>query len=37
MKRHGHTPEQVVRVLARCERILDESGDLAAVLRILEI
>ena len=37
MKRHRHTPEQVVRKLAEGERILNGGGDLAAVLRTLEI
>ena len=33
MKRHRHTPEQVVRKLAEGEQILNGGGDLAAVLR----
>ena len=37
MKRHRHTPEQVVRKLAEGERILNGGGDMAAVLRTLEI
>ena len=37
MKRHRHTPEQVVRKLAEGERILNDGGDLAEVLRTLEI
>ena len=37
MKRHRHTPEQVVRKLAEGERILNGGGDLASVLRTLEI
>jgi len=37
MKRHRHTPEQVVRKLSEGERILNGGGDLAAVLRTLEI
>lgn len=35
--KHPHTPEQVVRKLAGGERILNGGGDLAAVLRTLEI
>jgi len=37
MKRRRHTPEQVVGKLAEGERILNGGGDLAAVLRTLEI
>ena len=37
MKRHRHTPDQVVCKLAEGERILNGGGDLAAVLRTLEI
>ncbi|MBK7723453.1 MAG: transposase [Austwickia sp.] len=37
MKRHRHTPEQVVRKLAEGERILNSGGDLATVVRTLEI
>ena len=36
-ERHRDTPEQVVRKLAEGERILNGGGDLAAVLRTLEI
>ena len=37
MKRHRHTPEQVVRKLREGERLLNEGSDLTAVLRTLEI
>ena len=37
MKRHRHTPEQVVRKLREGERILNEGKDLTEVLRTLEI
>ena len=37
IKRHGHTPEQVVRKLREGERLLNEGKDLAEVLRHLEI
>ncbi len=37
MKRHRHTPEQVVRKLREGERLLNEGSDLTAVLRALEI
>jgi len=37
MKRHRHTPEQVVRKLREGERILDDGKDLTEVLRTLEI
>ncbi len=37
MKRHRHTPEQVVRKLREGERLLNEGRDLAEVLRHLEI
>jgi putative transposase len=37
MKRHRHTPEQVVRKLREGERLLGEGSDLGAVLRRLEI
>jgi putative transposase len=37
MKRHRHTPEQVVRKLREGERLLSEGKDLAEVLRTLEI
>ena len=37
MKRHRHTPEQVVRKLRAGERLLNEGSDLTAVLRTLEI
>src|SRR6266550_4082034 len=33
MKRHRHTPEQVVRKLREGERLLSEGKDLAEVLR----
>ncbi len=37
MKRHRHTPEQVIRKLREGEKILNESKDLTQVLRHLEI
>jgi len=37
MKRHRHTPEQVVRKLREGERLLNEGKDLTEVLRDLEI
>jgi putative transposase len=37
MKRHRHTPEQVVRKLREGERLLNERRDLTEVLRHLEI
>jgi putative transposase len=37
VKRHRHTPEQVVRKLREGERLLDEGKDLTQVLRTLEI
>jgi putative transposase len=37
MKRHRHTPEQIVRKLRDGERMLNEGKDLAEVLRTLEI
>jgi hypothetical protein len=37
MKRHRHTPEQVVRKLREGDRLLNEGKDLAGVLRHLEV
>ena len=37
MKRHRHTPEQIVRKLREGERLLNDGKDLAEVLRHLEI
>ncbi len=37
MKRHRHSPEQVVRKLREGERLLGEGKDLAEVLRHLEV
>ncbi len=37
MKRHRHTPEQVVRKLREGERMLNEGTELVEVLRQLEI
>ena len=37
MKRHRHTPEQVVRKLREGERLLNEGKGLVEVLRHLEI
>ena len=37
MKRHRHTPEQVVRKLREGDRLLNDGVELAEVLRQLEI
>ena len=37
MKRHRHTPEQIVRKLREGERLLNDGKDLAEILRALEI
>ena len=37
MKRHRHTPEQIVRKLREGDRLLNEGHDLADVLRQLEV
>jgi putative transposase len=37
VKRHRHTPEQVVRKLREGERLLNDGKDLAEILRMLEI
>jgi transposase-like protein len=37
MKRHRHTPEQIVRKLREGDRLLHEGRDLAEVLRQLEV
>ncbi len=37
MKRHRHTPEQIVRKLREGERLLNEGKDLTEVVRHLEI
>ena len=37
MKRHRHTPEQIVRKLREGERLLNDGTDLAEVLRHLEV
>ena len=37
MKRHRHTPEQVVRKLREGERLLNDGKELVEVLRHLEI
>jgi transposase-like protein len=37
MKRHRHTPEQIVRKLREGDRMLNEGTDLAEVLRQLEV
>jgi putative transposase len=37
MKRHRHTPEQIVRKLREGERLLNDGKDLAEVVRQLEI
>lgn len=33
MKRHRHTPEQIVRKLREGERLLDEGKDITEVVR----
>ena len=37
MKRHRHTPEQIVRKLREGDRLLNEGKDMTEVLRHLEI
>ena len=37
MKRHRHTPEQVVRKVREGERLLNDGKGLAEILRTLEI
>ncbi len=37
MKRHRHTPEQVVRKLREGDRLLNDGKDLGEVLRHLEV
>ena len=37
MKRHRHTPEQIVRKLREGDRLLDEGKDITEVVRHLEI
>ena len=37
MKRHRHTPEQIVRKLREGDRLLNEGKDIAEVVRHLEI
>jgi hypothetical protein len=37
MKRHRHTPEQVVRKLREGERLLNDGRDLTEVLRTMEV
>jgi transposase-like protein len=37
MKRHRHTPEQIVRKLREGDRLLNEGKDIAEVLRHLEV
>ena len=37
MKRHRHTPEQIVRKLREGDRLLNEGKDLTEVLRHLEV
>jgi putative transposase len=37
MKRHRHTPEQIVRKLREGDRLLNEGTDLTEVLRRLEV
>jgi putative transposase len=37
VKRHRHTPEQVIRKIREGDKILNEGKDLTEVLRQLEI
>ena len=37
MKRHRHTPEQIVRKLREGDRLLNEGKDLTQVIRHLEV
>ena len=37
MKRHRHTPEQIVRKLREGDRLLNEGKDITEVVRHLEI
>ena len=37
MKRHRHTPEQIIRKVREGERLLNDGKDLAEILRVLEI
>ena len=37
MKRHRHTPEQIVRKLREGDRLLNEGKDITEVLRTLEV
>ncbi|MFN2506773.1 MAG: transposase [Acidimicrobiales bacterium] len=37
MKRHRHTPEQIVRKLREGERLLNEGKELTEVIRHLEV
>ena len=37
MKRHRHTPEQIVRKLREGDRLLSGGKDLTEVLRLLEV
>jgi transposase-like protein len=37
MKRHRHTPEQIVRKLREGERLLNEGKDVTEVIRHLEV
>jgi hypothetical protein len=37
MKRHRHTPEQVIRKLREGDRLLNDGKDLTEVLRALEV
>ena len=37
MKRHRHTPEQILRKLREGDRLLNEGKDLTEVLRHLEV
>ena len=37
MKRHRHTPDQIVRKLREGERLLNEGKELTEVIRHLEI
>jgi hypothetical protein len=37
VKRHRHTPEQIIRKVREGERLLNDGKDLAEILRVLEI
>jgi hypothetical protein len=37
VRRHRHTPEQIIRKVREGERLLNDGKDLAEILRVLEI